>query len=137
MRKRIKPDLIIAMDLDDVCSEDLDIDVIQQYMKKEKEWDGLTFYNERYYDFWALSIRPFTLSCLHSSNGLRLIKATSQYLKSKSIIIRNVDLFIVNLLSTALVYINMHSMVILVTVLFIKTLFITVVISFRSKKPVR
>ena len=58
----IRPDLIIAMDLDDVCSEVLDIDVIQQYIKKENEWDGLTFYNERYYDFWALSIRPFTFA---------------------------------------------------------------------------
>ena len=74
------PDLIIAMDLDDVCSGNLDTDVIQQYMKKENEWDGLTFYNERYYDFWALSIRPFTLSCWHSTNGIALIKAASQYL---------------------------------------------------------
>lgn len=77
----IKPDLMIAMDLDDVCSEDINIDVIQQYLKKENEWDGLTFYNERYYDFWALSIRPFTLSCWHSTNGVGLIKAASQYLK--------------------------------------------------------
>lgn len=77
----IGPELIIAMDLDDVCSGELDISVIQQYLRRDDEWDGLTFYNEMYYDFWALSIRPFTLSCWHSTNSKALIKATARYLK--------------------------------------------------------
>ena len=79
----IGPELIIAMDLDDVCSGELDISVIQQYLRREDEWDGLTFYNERYYDFWALSIRPFTLSCWHSTKCIALIKATSRYLRGR------------------------------------------------------
>uniref|UniRef100_A0A6C0LKC4 Glycosyltransferase n=1 Tax=viral metagenome TaxID=1070528 RepID=A0A6C0LKC4_9ZZZZ len=77
------PELIIAMDLDDVCSDELNINVLIDYINRIDEWDGLTFYNERYYDFWALSIAPFTLSCLHNNNNMRIIKAMSNFLKNK------------------------------------------------------
>ena len=79
----INPELIIAMDFDDVCNEEMDVSVIKKYLKRIDEWDGLTFYNERYYDFWALSIVPFTLSCLHNNNNKRVIKAMSCYLRKK------------------------------------------------------
>ena len=80
---KINPDYIISMDFDDVCSENINIAVLKYYMARDNIWDGLTFYNENYYDFWALSISPFTLSCLHCSFNMRLIKAMSHYLKKQ------------------------------------------------------
>lgn len=80
---QINPELIIAMDLDDVCCGKMNESVLKEYINRINEWDGITFYNNRYYDFWALSLAPFTLSCLHCTNSIRLITAMSNYLKKK------------------------------------------------------
>ena len=66
-------DFFIVMDMDDVCSSPINIDYIDDMIKDCRNWDGLTFDNSRYYDFWALSIRPLTLSCFMANDNKKHI----------------------------------------------------------------
>jgi len=54
----------IMMDLDDVCSQDIKLEVLQRYLDRN-DWDALSFNKDIYYDIWALSIKPYFLSCMH------------------------------------------------------------------------
>lgn len=54
----------IMMDMDDVCSGKLHIDVLQKYLSR-LDWDSLSFSRNFYYDIWALSIDPLYISCWH------------------------------------------------------------------------
>ena len=58
----------IMMDCDNVCSKNIKIDLLKNYLTRN-DWDSLSFnHPDGYYDIWALSIRPFVLSCHHSKN---------------------------------------------------------------------
>ena len=57
-------EFFIMMDFDDVCSSDIKLEILEKYLKRE-DWDGLSFNKCPYYDLWALSIKPYFLSCLH------------------------------------------------------------------------
>ena len=75
----------IMMDMDDVCSEKINIDVFNYVMNKEKttplEWDALSFNRNHYYDIWALSIYPYTFSLFHYSSINTIRKKMHDYLK--------------------------------------------------------
>jgi len=69
-------ELFIMMDFDDVCYNDINIDILKKYLKRE-DWDALSF-NTRpnYYDLWALSVKPYYLSlfCFEDTDDMsRLI----------------------------------------------------------------
>lgn len=56
----------IMMDCDDRCSGKVNPNVLEKYLHKITNWDALSFNHPcGYYDCWALSIRPFVLSCHH------------------------------------------------------------------------
>ena len=55
---------IISMDMDDVCSEEIDIENIKKILNK-KDWDAISFNRDDYYDIWALSLEPYVVSCQH------------------------------------------------------------------------
>jgi len=57
-------ELFIMIDCDDVCSENINLKVLEKYLYRN-DWDALSFNKEYYYDLWALSIKPYLLSCLH------------------------------------------------------------------------
>jgi len=57
-------EFFIMMDFDDVCSQDIKLEVIKKYLNRD-DWDALSFNKSPYYDLWALSIKPYFLSCLH------------------------------------------------------------------------
>jgi hypothetical protein len=58
-------DYFMMMDCDDRCAKDINQDVLQNYLSRN-DWDGLSFnHPDGYYDSWALSKRPFVLSCHH------------------------------------------------------------------------
>lgn len=78
----IKIDYFIMMDFDDVCSKPINIDVFKNVINK-KEWDCVTFNNEHYYDFWALSIDEFKFSCWHWNNNIKYIQYMYNILKTK------------------------------------------------------
>ena len=55
----------IMMDFDDVCSEPIELPVLDKYLGVEwiHRWDSISFNREWYYDIWALSFEPFWYSC--------------------------------------------------------------------------
>lgn len=55
---------MIMMDLDDVCAEPINMEVIKQSMNRS-DWDALSFNRPDYYDIWALSLEPYIYSCWH------------------------------------------------------------------------
>lgn len=57
-------DYMIMMDCDDVCSKNININVLKQVLYR-LDWDCLTFNLDYYYDIWALSIKPYVFSCWH------------------------------------------------------------------------
>lgn len=59
-------DYFIMCDLDDVFCYNIHIDILNKYLNRSDEWDSLTFYNEGYYDTWALSIDDYNDSSWHT-----------------------------------------------------------------------
>ena len=55
----------IIMDMDDVCSTNINMQVFDEAMQRSNEWDSISFYREPYYDIWALSYDPFIISVFH------------------------------------------------------------------------
>jgi hypothetical protein len=77
---------LIMMDCDDICARDIKVKLLNNYLHRT-DWDALSFNHPNgYYDSWALSKRPFVLSCHHfkdAGQGTRLmnniINKTSHY----------------------------------------------------------
>ena len=61
----------IMMDCDDRCALDINEEVLISSLNRT-DWDALSFVHPTggYYDFWALSIRPYIFSCHHFYNQL-------------------------------------------------------------------
>jgi hypothetical protein len=66
----------IMIDCDDICSRDIKVKILNEYLDRN-DWDALSFNHPiGYYDTWALSKRPYILSCHHfrdPAQGQRLI----------------------------------------------------------------
>ena len=61
----------IMMDFDDICARDFNKEVFINCLKRD-DWDSLSFdHPTGYYDFWALSKRPYVLSCHHLKNKIK------------------------------------------------------------------
>lgn len=73
----------IMMDFDDVCSNDINLNVLQKYIKNDSNWDALSFNKNNYYDLWALSIRPYIFSYIHFDNPNKVLNNTQKYIKDK------------------------------------------------------
>jgi hypothetical protein len=61
-RKERGWDYFVVLDLDGVCGGDLDIEVFKTCLNDDR-WDCLSFNRDAYYDAWALSYPPYTVSC--------------------------------------------------------------------------
>ena len=77
----------IMMDMDDVCTDPINIEVLKYIFQKEKttplEWDTLSFNRIKYYDIWALSIEPYTFSCWHYQNGTKIATYMRNFIQNK------------------------------------------------------
>jgi hypothetical protein len=78
----VQPKYVIIMDMDDVCSQPLDVQVLQNTLTDSDQWDGVSFYNENYYDLFALSIGPFQTYNPNTTPHAHLQKI-HDYLKKK------------------------------------------------------
>jgi len=59
----------IMMDLDDVNCKEINLNILNKYLKRE-DWDALSFNtNPKYYDIWGLSIHPYCFSYNHFENN--------------------------------------------------------------------
>ena len=79
-------DYFIMIDMDDVSSKPINIEVLQESLSEDKVniWDGLFFNNQNYYDFWALNFKDFQYSCWHSNNVKKLINLMNKEFKQES-----------------------------------------------------
>ena len=78
-------DYFIMIDMDDVSSKPININILEEILdeKKINIWDGLFFNNENYYDFWALNFKDFQYSCWHSNNVKKLINHMNNEFKEE------------------------------------------------------
>jgi hypothetical protein len=62
--KKEKTKFFIMMDMDDVCSKNIDLNVLKEHLvMNPTSWDSLSFNLPDYYDIWALSLEPYMISC--------------------------------------------------------------------------
>ena len=78
----------IMMDMDDVCSDKLNKNVLDNYLQYERygnplPWDALSFNRIIYYDLWALSIDPYRFSCNHYENTHKIKNQMIHFLKEQ------------------------------------------------------
>lgn len=79
LMEKVCPDYeyFIMMDCDDKCNYRINLELLKNYLIRD-DWDSLSFNHPAgYYDSWALSKRPYVLSCHHFSNcglGQKYIK---------------------------------------------------------------
>ena len=77
----------IMMDMDDVCADPINIEVLKYIFQKEKtnplKWDALSFNKKHYYDLWALSIYPYTFSVLHYQNTYKIKQGMKKLLQNR------------------------------------------------------
>ena len=77
----------VVMDCDDRCAYNMRLALLKNYLINDTNWDSLSFNHPAgYYDTWALSIRPFVVSCHHFKNAgsgqkfiTRIIKQTPRH----------------------------------------------------------
>lgn len=78
----------IMIDMDDVSIGEMDTNVLDRFLQKERmndplEWDSLSFNRKFYYDLWALSIEPYVFSCWHFMNGQKVVNDMRKYIEMK------------------------------------------------------
>ena len=67
--KYSKYEYFIMMDCDDKCSYNINLGIFNNYLINNNTWDSLSFnHPEGYYDLWALSKRPYVVSCHNIKN---------------------------------------------------------------------
>lgn len=61
----------MMVDWDNVSCGTVDVGLLRNSLMRNNEWDALSFWNSNkfYYDLWALSIKPYVLSCYEFDNG--------------------------------------------------------------------
>jgi hypothetical protein len=69
--------------MDDICSGNMDIDVLKRAMDKPDKWDSISFNREGYYDIWALSIDSYIYSCWGWYNPIIAVNKTKAYIIDK------------------------------------------------------
>lgn len=73
----------IALDLDDVCASEMDLEVFKRAMEREDKWDSVSFNRTGYYDIWALSIDEYVYSCWGWLSPWEVVEHTKQYIIDK------------------------------------------------------
>ena len=79
----IKPDYFLMMDFDDVCSKKINMNVLNKSFEIKDKWDCISFNNEQYYDYWALSFDEYIFSCWHTNKPREIIKKMHEKFKTK------------------------------------------------------
>jgi hypothetical protein len=72
-------EMFIMMDCDDVCSNDVNLNVLNRNLRRN-DWDALSFNKSYYYDIWALSIRPYVFSYNHFNNFEKINTNMNKYI---------------------------------------------------------
>ena len=73
----------VMMDMDDVCSSCMDLNVFMRALKNSDAWDSVSFNRNGYYDLWALSITPFVYSCWGWERPREVVEIMRSYIIQK------------------------------------------------------
>jgi hypothetical protein len=73
----------IAVDMDNVCSSEMDLDVFKRAMGREDQWDSVSFNRRGYYDIWALSIDEYVYSCWGWLKPWEVVDHVREYIINK------------------------------------------------------
>lgn len=79
----------IMMDGDNVCSGNLNIHILKNYLLIPETWDALSFNRDDYYDLWALSINPYVISVRHFHNQVNAEKQLKNFINRKLANLKN------------------------------------------------
>lgn len=60
-----KYEYFIMMDFDDVCSNKIKINILDEVLQQKDRWDCISFNKSGYYDIWALAYNQFIISWQH------------------------------------------------------------------------
>lgn len=82
----------IMMDFDDVSVNKINISVLKKYIDNDSNWDALSFNKSKYYDLWALSIRPYIFSYIHFNNPYHVLDNMRIYITDKLSSLKNNEL---------------------------------------------
>lgn len=78
---------MIAIDMDDVCGTNMNIENLTYYLTPQEvdKWDCLTFNRRNYYDSWAVSLDPLIIGCWQwvTENPQKVIDLTKKYITDK------------------------------------------------------
>lgn len=96
LRTQPKFQYIIMMDLDEVSSYNMNLNVIEKVID-QNDWDAISFYSMNYYDYYALSIHPYVYNYQCWGNSTQadmayVIQQMKTYLSKKMSLIKNTDL---------------------------------------------
>ena len=72
----------IMMDCDDVSADTVHPDILAKYLQRN-DWDALSFHRKPYYDIWALSLRPYSVSFVHFPNYVNVLNTMAKYVETK------------------------------------------------------
>jgi glycosyltransferase involved in cell wall biosynthesis len=73
----------VALDMDDVCAGQMDIEVFKRAIGREDKWDSVSFNRTGYYDIWALSIDDYIYSCWGWWCPYEVVDHTKKYVIDK------------------------------------------------------
>ena len=82
----------IMMDFDDVCCNEINISILKKYIDNDSIWDALSFNKEKYYDLWALSLRPYIFSYIHFNNPYEILNNMSIHIREQLSLLNNNEL---------------------------------------------
>jgi hypothetical protein len=82
----------IMMDFDDVCTNKINISLLKKYVDNDSSWDALSFNKSKYYDLWALSIRPYIFSYIHFNNPYDILDNMNIYITNQLSLLKNNEL---------------------------------------------
>ena len=82
----------IMMDANYSCTdniESINTNLISSYLVRHDDWDAISFNRKAYYDFWALSLKPYITSYWHHIRENPFNKPYNKILNSTSDLVRN------------------------------------------------
>ena len=79
-QKFINYKYFIMLDSNDRQEGTLNTEILKRYLYSTA-WDALSFNKKHYYDIWALSIKPFYISCWHWSNSGNTVNIMKDYIQ--------------------------------------------------------
>tara|TARA_R110001599_G_scaffold336734_1_gene554727 strand:+ start:124 stop:867 length:744 start_codon:yes stop_codon:yes gene_type:complete len=62
-KNNFDPDYMIMLDLDDVCSQRININILLEDLKNDNHWSAMTYNKKDYYDIFALCYDSYTYNC--------------------------------------------------------------------------